>query len=135
MHEENRNKGKRKQASIVPLTEFEHPVEAVQAISMFHNQTYYDRKISVRMDRVTEKQESTATKLPPGLKSLGMGLGVNGTALTDVASKCECLFHPLLYIVSLVFGICQCSFLMFDEVIDCVCFIYVLVSKFDLLSH
>lgn len=62
-------------------------MEAVQAISMFHNQTYYDRKMSVRMDRVTEKQETAATKLPPGLKSLGMGLGVNGTALTDVASK------------------------------------------------
>lgn len=67
-------------------SEYEHPVEAVQAISMLHNQTYYDRKMSVRMDRVTEK-ESTTTKLPPGLKSLGMGLGVNGSALTDVASK------------------------------------------------
>ncbi|XP_042204170.1 heterogeneous nuclear ribonucleoprotein M-like isoform X2 [Homarus americanus] len=68
------------------VVEFEHPVEAVQAISMFHNQTYYDRKMSVRMDRVTEKQESSSTKLPPGLKSLGMGLGVNGSALTDVAT-------------------------------------------------
>lgn len=69
------------------IAEFEHPVEAVQAISMFHNQTYYDRKMSVRMDRVTEKHESATTKLPPGLKSVGMGLGVNGSALTDVASK------------------------------------------------
>lgn len=75
------------------MAEFEHPVEAVQAISMFHNQTYYDRKMSVRMDRVTEKHESVTTKLPPGLKSVGMGLGVNGSALTDVASKwwCDCL--------------------------------------------
>ncbi|KAG0726426.1 Myelin expression factor 2 [Chionoecetes opilio] len=68
------------------VVEFEHPVEAVQAISMFHNQTYYERKMSVRMDRVTEKQESASAKLPPGLKSLGMGLGVNGSALMDVAS-------------------------------------------------
>lgn len=68
------------------VVEFEHPVEAVQSISMLHNQTYYDRKMSVRMDRVSEKQESTATKLPPGLKGLGMGLGINGSALTDVAT-------------------------------------------------
>ncbi|XP_071546823.1 myelin expression factor 2 isoform X2 [Panulirus ornatus] len=68
------------------VVEFDHPVEAVQAISMFHNQTYYDRKMSVRMDRVTEKQESSTAKLPPGLKSVGMGLGVGGSALTDVAS-------------------------------------------------
>ncbi|KAK7083126.1 hypothetical protein SK128_018924 [Halocaridina rubra] len=69
------------------VVEYEHPVEAVQSISMLHNQTYYDRKMSVRMDRVSEKQETTSTKLPPGLKGLGMGLGVNGTALVDVASK------------------------------------------------
>lgn len=73
---------------ISTFSEFEHPVEAVQSISMLHNQTYYDRKMSVRMDRVSEKQESTATKLPPGLKGLGMGLGINGSALTDVASRC-----------------------------------------------
>merc|ERR1719342_1646604 len=66
--------------------QFEHPVEAVQAISMLHNQNYYDRKMSVRMDRVSEKPENTGSKLPPGLKSLGMGLGVNGTALNDVST-------------------------------------------------
>ena len=103
--------------SVIPA-ELEHPVEAVQAISMFHNQTYYDRKISVRMDRVTEKQESTTAKLPPGLKSLGMGLGVNGTALTDVASKwCRYLFIYLFvylfFIYLFILSSCFCLFAVF----------------------
>lgn len=68
------------------VVQFEHPVEAVQAISMLHNQSYYDRKMSVRMDRVSEKQENPSNKLPPGLRSLGMGLGVNGMALNDVST-------------------------------------------------
>ena len=81
------------------LAEYEHPVEAVQSISMLHNQTYYDRKMSVRMDRVSEKQESTSSKLPPGLKGIGMGLGVNGSALIDVNGK----FYISLY---LYFSVC-----------------------------
>ncbi|CAL4076524.1 unnamed protein product [Meganyctiphanes norvegica] len=69
------------------VVQFEHPVEAVQAISMLHNQSYFDRKMSVRMDRVSEKQQdSPISKLPAGLKSLGMGLGVNGSALNDVST-------------------------------------------------
>lgn len=71
------------------VVEYEHPVEAVQAISMLHGQWYYDRKMSVRMDRVSEnkKQEaSSGSKLPSGLKGIGMGLGANGTALTDIAT-------------------------------------------------
>merc|ERR1719187_138478 len=69
------------------VVEFEHPVEAVQSISMFNNQCYYDRKMSVRMDRASDKPDSHSAKLPPGLKGLGMGLGINGSALTDVSSQ------------------------------------------------
>ncbi|XP_046664465.1 myelin expression factor 2 isoform X2 [Homalodisca vitripennis] len=65
------------------VVEFEHPVEAVQAISMLHNQMLYDRRLSVRMDRV-EKPDGPP-KLPEGLKGIGMGLGANGTPLQDVA--------------------------------------------------
>lgn len=67
------------------VVEYEHPVEAVQAISMLHNQMLYDRRLSVRMDRV-DKPDGPP-KLPEGLKGLGMGLGANGTPLQDVTSK------------------------------------------------
>ncbi|XKL63393.1 hypothetical protein PGB90_005757 [Kerria lacca] len=64
--------------------EFEHPVEAVQAISMLHNQLLYDRRINVRMDKSNERPDGPL-KLPEGLKGVGMGLGANGAPLTDVA--------------------------------------------------
>lgn len=66
------------------VVEYEHPVEAVQAISMLHNQILYDRRLSVRMDRV-EKPDGLPPKLPEGLKGVGMGLGANGTPLQDVS--------------------------------------------------
>ena len=45
--------------------------------------------MSVRMDRRDKQtnEPSSSAKLPQGLKGLGMGLGVNGAPLTDVASK------------------------------------------------
>ncbi|XP_018320026.1 myelin expression factor 2 [Agrilus planipennis] len=64
------------------VVEYDHPVEAVQAISMFHNQQLYDRVMTVRMDREGDRQ---SVKLPDGLKGIGMGLGVNGEPLRDVA--------------------------------------------------
>lgn len=64
------------------MVEFEHPVEAVQAISMFHNQMLFDRRLSVRLDRV---EKGDILKLPEGLKGVGMGLGANGIPLQDVA--------------------------------------------------
>ncbi|KAG8244340.1 hypothetical protein J6590_026180 [Homalodisca vitripennis] len=39
------------------VVEFEHPVEAGQAISRLHNQMLYDRRLSVRMDRVGKPDE------------------------------------------------------------------------------
>ncbi|KAL1509902.1 hypothetical protein ABEB36_004569 [Hypothenemus hampei] len=62
------------------VVEYDHPVEAVQAISMFHNQVLFDRQMTVRMDRVSDN-----VKLPEGLKSIGMGLGQNGEPLRNVA--------------------------------------------------
>ncbi|XP_037091197.1 myelin expression factor 2-like [Pollicipes pollicipes] len=72
------------------VVEFDHPVEAVQAISMLNNQTYLERRISVRMDRVAERRDrDPKMSLPAGLKSIGQGLGNNGVALADVASKIQ----------------------------------------------
>ncbi|XP_050429955.1 myelin expression factor 2 [Adelges cooleyi] len=63
------------------IVEYNHPVEAVQAISMFNNQFLYDRPMSIRLDR-TDKDP--LARLPEGLKSIGMGLGAGGTPLHDV---------------------------------------------------
>merc|ERR1711970_1328958 len=71
------------------VVEFDHPVEAVQAISMLHGQWYYERKLSVRMDRVHDNRKAdkqSAPKLPPGRKGIGFGLGNNGSPLSDVSS-------------------------------------------------
>lgn len=65
------------------VVEYDHPVEAVQAISMFDRQTLFERRMSVRLDRVPEKSEGI--KLPEGLKGIGIGLGPNGEPLRDVA--------------------------------------------------
>ncbi|GLH14166.1 Uncharacterized protein GBIM_18560, partial [Gryllus bimaculatus] len=66
------------------VVEYEHPVEAVQAISMLHNQMLYDRKLTVRMDRADQKPDGPP-KLPEGLRAIGMGLGAGGAPLQDVA--------------------------------------------------
>lgn len=65
------------------VVEFDHPVEAVQAISMFDRQTLFDRRMTVRLDRIPDKSEGI--KLPEGLKAIGIGLGPNGEPLRDVA--------------------------------------------------
>lgn len=62
------------------VIEYDHPVEAVQAISMFDHQLLYDRRMTVRLDRIPEKE-----KLPEGLGGIGMGLGPNGEPLRNVA--------------------------------------------------
>ncbi|CAH4022130.1 myelin expression factor 2 isoform X1 [Pieris brassicae] len=64
------------------VIEYDHPVEAVQAISMFDKQMLYDRRMTVRMDRGSDKVE---VRLPEGLKNIGLGLGPNGEPLRDVA--------------------------------------------------
>jgi RNA recognition motif-containing protein len=65
------------------VVEFDHPVEAVQAISMFDRQMLFDRRMTVRLDRLPDKSEGI--KLPEGLKAIGIGLGPNGEPLRDVA--------------------------------------------------
>ncbi|KAK3920600.1 Myelin expression factor 2 [Frankliniella fusca] len=74
------------------VVEYDHPVEAVQAISLLHNQTLFDRRLTVRMDRV-DKQDGPP-KLPEGLKSIGLGLGNNGTILHDVPRNLQNCTQP-----------------------------------------
>ncbi|GAB6025135.1 hypothetical protein CHUAL_010560 [Chamberlinius hualienensis] len=65
---------------------FEHPVEAVQGVSMFNGQVLNDRPLSVKIDRYAEEPETPTTKLPSGLKGIGMGLGAGGQPLTNVTT-------------------------------------------------
>lgn len=67
------------------VIEYDHPVEAVQAISMFDRQMLFDRRMTVRLDRIPDKGE--LTKLPDGLRGIGIGLGPNGEPLRNVASN------------------------------------------------
>ncbi|XP_022645640.1 heterogeneous nuclear ribonucleoprotein M-like isoform X3 [Varroa jacobsoni] len=57
--------------------ELDHPIEAVQAISMLNRQVYQGRSLAIRMDR----KENEELKLPAGLEGLGKGLGPGGVAL------------------------------------------------------
>jgi hypothetical protein len=64
---------------------FDHPVEAVQAISMLNDQQLLDRRITVRFDKVAEEEQPRSLKrLPEGLRGVGMGLGQDGVPLWDV---------------------------------------------------
>uniref|UniRef100_A0A1A9V7Y5 RRM domain-containing protein n=1 Tax=Glossina austeni TaxID=7395 RepID=A0A1A9V7Y5_GLOAU len=65
------------------VVEYDHPVEAVQAISMLDRQMLFDRRMTVRLDRIPDKSEGL--KLPEGLGGVGIGLGPNGEPLKDVA--------------------------------------------------
>lgn len=60
------------------IIEFDHPVEAVQAISMFNGQKLFARSMSVRMDKYKEESDGLPSKLPAGLQSIGKGLGSGG---------------------------------------------------------
>ena len=54
MVELNRDKeGKSRGHAVI---EFDHPVEAVQAISMFNEQSLFDRKMTVRFDKSPGKE-------------------------------------------------------------------------------
>lgn len=48
------------------VVEYQHPVEAVQAISMLDHQLLFDRRMTVRMDKITIRD-----KLPDGLGGIG----------------------------------------------------------------
>lgn len=64
------------------IVEFEHPIEAVQAISMLNGQKLYNRSMSVRMDKYNEDLDGgVPAKLPTGLQGIGKGLGAGGNPL------------------------------------------------------
>ncbi|UYV63427.1 HNRNPM [Cordylochernes scorpioides] len=78
-------KDKDGQSKGLALVEFDHPVEAVQAISMFHDQKLFNRPMSIRMDRFVGN-DNEPPKLPSGLSGIGKGLGTSGQPL-QIPSK------------------------------------------------
>ena len=73
------------------VIEYSHPVEAVQAISMFNEQSLFDRKMTVRFDKdpgpTPEELEQLPNRLPDGLDGVGMGLGSGGNPLPNVTAN------------------------------------------------
>ena len=73
------------------VVEFDHPVEAVQAISMLNNQMLVDRKMTVRFDKLpgpsAEELNQLPSRLPEGLNGVGMGLGSGEALLTPFGNK------------------------------------------------
>ncbi|CAF1122027.1 unnamed protein product [Didymodactylos carnosus] len=66
------------------IVEYEHPLEAIQAVSMFNEQQLFDRNMAVKIDSKDEKDDSRPMKLPSGLKGIGAGLGIGGHPLRNV---------------------------------------------------
>ncbi|KAL0870719.1 hypothetical protein ABMA27_005657 [Loxostege sticticalis] len=67
---------------------YEHPLEAVQAISMFRGQFLYDKPMKVVMDRQPASPQIT---VPEGLSSFGPGLGPNGEIMKNLPSVADLL--------------------------------------------
>lgn len=78
----NLKRNKEGQSRGMAVVEYEHPLEAVQAVSMLDNQQLYDRIMNVKIDLKDEgKDDGRSVKLPSGLKSIGAGLGLAGNPL------------------------------------------------------
>jgi len=54
--------------------------------ALFNQQLLYDRQLAVRMDRwVDPVLQEIPTRMPSGLKSLGVGFGAGGLPLLNIA--------------------------------------------------
>ncbi|XP_043584882.1 myelin expression factor 2-like [Bombus pyrosoma] len=82
------------------IIEYDYPVESVQAISMLHNQRLYDKRMIVRLDRAIE--QNTLRKLPEGLKGIGVGLGVGGNRLLNVARNISNIEENNSFVLNLI---------------------------------
>lgn len=71
------------------IIEYNHPLEAVQAITMLNNASINGKKVYVRLDRVGERnpRNQFGNRLPDGVTNLGMGLGQGGTPLQNISER------------------------------------------------
>jgi hypothetical protein len=72
------------------VTSASSSVSVTQAISWFNNRFLYDRRMTVRMDHEAVRDNARPPKLPEGLRSIGMGLRVDGNPLHDKARNLCC---------------------------------------------
>lgn len=82
----------------ISVVEYSTPLEALNAVLMFHNQVLLSRQMTVRFDTKPPKEEDAgqnANKLPSGLKSIGLGLGLNFGKTSDVSSTANPLASSL----------------------------------------
>jgi len=66
---------------------YDHPVEAVQSISMFNNIPLFQREMRIRIDNKKDMGDDwvpNMNRLPEGLDGIGMGLGTSGQPLLNV---------------------------------------------------
>ena len=67
------------------VVEYDSPIESLNAVSMFNNQTLIDRQMTVRFDTKPprdddappKKTSQSTQRLPSGLKSIGAGIELN----------------------------------------------------------
>lgn len=79
------------------IVRFEHPIEAVQAISLFTNQYLYDRQLFVRMDKwVDPIMQDIPSRLPNGLRGIGVGMGARGHPLLNIGEIANTIALGLL---------------------------------------
>ncbi|XP_072937992.1 uncharacterized protein [Epargyreus clarus] len=64
---------------------YSHPLEAIQAISMLHNQVFYGQRLNIVMDKTANSERV----LPKGLLSIGPGLGEDGYGVREIAKEYE----------------------------------------------
>lgn len=63
--------------------QYSHPLEAVQAVSMLNGQMYFGLPLKVSL----EKNPKNDIILPKGLVNIGLGLGLQGRPVRDIAKE------------------------------------------------
>ena len=71
---------------------FDHPRDAVQAISMLNGQILCGRKMAIRFDKIPVAPTAGPSSLPEGLSGIGRGLGPGGKAIFKKVSTLFFLF-------------------------------------------
>ena len=81
---------------------FDHPRDAVQAISMLNGQILLGRKMAIRFDKIPVAPTAGPSSLPEGLSGIGRGLGPGGKAIFKKVSTLFFLFffnnNPCIYL-------------------------------------
>lgn len=79
------------------IVRFEHPMEAVQSIALFHGQCLFERQMGVRMDKMVDPiMQDIPRRLPAGLRGIGIGFGASGQPLLNIGEISNTLTLSIL---------------------------------------